>query len=222
MGPARTHRSRHRTALGLGARANLRRFRRGDPAARRIARRSSSSPSPPPRRATARPCCTVTSTSSRRSATGPTGSAPYDPVRRDDRLYARGVGDDGYSTFAALLAVEAMEAPRHPPRSLRRTHRSQRGERQPGPRGLPRRSEGAPGPGRTHDLSRLGRAHLRPAVGDLVTARGRERRPRDRGPRPGPTQRFGQRRRAVVVSDPSSVARSRRGRHDRRGTGPAR
>src|SRR6202142_1240663 len=38
------------------------------------------------------------------------GLAPYDPVRRDDRLYARGVGDDGYSTFAALLAVEAMEA----------------------------------------------------------------------------------------------------------------
>jgi acetylornithine deacetylase/succinyl-diaminopimelate desuccinylase-like protein len=38
------------------------------------------------------------------------GLAPYDPVRRDDRLYARGVGDDGYSTFSALLAVEAMEA----------------------------------------------------------------------------------------------------------------
>ncbi len=38
------------------------------------------------------------------------GLGPYDPVRRDDRLYARGVGDDGYSTFAALLAVEAMEA----------------------------------------------------------------------------------------------------------------
>jgi len=38
------------------------------------------------------------------------GLAPYEPVRRDDRLFARGVGDDGYSTFAALLAVEAMEA----------------------------------------------------------------------------------------------------------------
>ena len=38
------------------------------------------------------------------------GLGPYEPVRRDDRLYARGVGDDGYSTFAALLAVEAMEA----------------------------------------------------------------------------------------------------------------
>jgi acetylornithine deacetylase/succinyl-diaminopimelate desuccinylase-like protein len=37
------------------------------------------------------------------------GLGPYDPVRRDDRLYARGVGDDGYSTFSALLAVEAME-----------------------------------------------------------------------------------------------------------------
>ncbi len=38
------------------------------------------------------------------------GLGPYEPVRRDDRLFARGVGDDGYSTFAALLAVEAMEA----------------------------------------------------------------------------------------------------------------
>ncbi|MGB8197457.1 MAG: M20/M25/M40 family metallo-hydrolase [Acidimicrobiales bacterium] len=38
------------------------------------------------------------------------GLAPYEPVRREDRLFARGVGDDGYSTFAALLAVEAMEA----------------------------------------------------------------------------------------------------------------
>jgi len=35
---------------------------------------------------------------------------PYEPVRRDDRLFARGVGDDGYSTYAALLAIEAMEA----------------------------------------------------------------------------------------------------------------
>jgi len=38
------------------------------------------------------------------------GLGPYEPVRREDRLYARGVGDDGYSTFSALLAVEAMEA----------------------------------------------------------------------------------------------------------------
>jgi acetylornithine deacetylase/succinyl-diaminopimelate desuccinylase-like protein len=38
------------------------------------------------------------------------GLGPYEPVRRGDRLFARGVGDDGYSTFSALLAVEAMEA----------------------------------------------------------------------------------------------------------------
>lgn len=38
------------------------------------------------------------------------GLGPYEPVRREDRLYARGVGDDGYSTFSALLAIEAMEA----------------------------------------------------------------------------------------------------------------
>jgi acetylornithine deacetylase/succinyl-diaminopimelate desuccinylase-like protein len=38
------------------------------------------------------------------------GLDPFTPVRRGDRLYARGVADDGYSTFAALLALEAMEA----------------------------------------------------------------------------------------------------------------
>jgi acetylornithine deacetylase/succinyl-diaminopimelate desuccinylase-like protein len=38
------------------------------------------------------------------------GLAPFTPVRRGDRVYARGVADDGYSTFSALLALEAMEA----------------------------------------------------------------------------------------------------------------
>lgn len=38
------------------------------------------------------------------------GLAPYAPVRRGDRLFARGVADDGYSTFAALLALESLEA----------------------------------------------------------------------------------------------------------------
>lgn len=38
------------------------------------------------------------------------GLAPFVPVRRDDRVFARGVADDGYSTFSALLAIEAMEA----------------------------------------------------------------------------------------------------------------
>jgi acetylornithine deacetylase/succinyl-diaminopimelate desuccinylase-like protein len=37
------------------------------------------------------------------------GLSPYNPVRRGDRLYARGVADDGYSAFSALLAIEAME-----------------------------------------------------------------------------------------------------------------
>ncbi|HEY1824619.1 MAG TPA: M20/M25/M40 family metallo-hydrolase [Acidimicrobiales bacterium] len=37
------------------------------------------------------------------------GLAPYTPVRRGDRLYARGVADDGYACFAALTAIEAME-----------------------------------------------------------------------------------------------------------------
>lgn len=38
------------------------------------------------------------------------GLAPYTPIRRGDRLYARGVADDGYSTFAALLALEELES----------------------------------------------------------------------------------------------------------------
>jgi acetylornithine deacetylase/succinyl-diaminopimelate desuccinylase-like protein len=38
------------------------------------------------------------------------GLSPYAPVRRGDRLYARGVADDGYSAFSALLAIEALEA----------------------------------------------------------------------------------------------------------------
>jgi acetylornithine deacetylase/succinyl-diaminopimelate desuccinylase-like protein len=37
------------------------------------------------------------------------GLGPFSPVRRGDRLYARGVADDGYSTFSALLAIEEME-----------------------------------------------------------------------------------------------------------------
>jgi acetylornithine deacetylase/succinyl-diaminopimelate desuccinylase-like protein len=37
------------------------------------------------------------------------GLAPFAPVRRGDRLYARGVADDGYAVFSALTAIEAME-----------------------------------------------------------------------------------------------------------------
>ena len=36
------------------------------------------------------------------------GLGPFTPVRRGDRVYARGVSDDGYSTFAALLALEQL------------------------------------------------------------------------------------------------------------------
>jgi acetylornithine deacetylase/succinyl-diaminopimelate desuccinylase-like protein len=37
------------------------------------------------------------------------GLDPYVPVVRDNRLYARGVSDDGYAIFSALSAIEAME-----------------------------------------------------------------------------------------------------------------
>jgi acetylornithine deacetylase/succinyl-diaminopimelate desuccinylase-like protein len=37
------------------------------------------------------------------------GLAPFSPTRRGDRLYARGVADDGYAVFSALTAIEAME-----------------------------------------------------------------------------------------------------------------
>ena len=38
------------------------------------------------------------------------GLEPFSPVRRGDRLFARGVADDGYAVFSAVLALEALEA----------------------------------------------------------------------------------------------------------------
>jgi acetylornithine deacetylase/succinyl-diaminopimelate desuccinylase-like protein len=35
---------------------------------------------------------------------------PWTPVRRGQRLFGRGAGDDGYAVFAALTAIEAVEA----------------------------------------------------------------------------------------------------------------
>jgi acetylornithine deacetylase/succinyl-diaminopimelate desuccinylase-like protein len=37
-------------------------------------------------------------------------AGPWVPVRRGDRLFGRGAGDDGYAAFAALTAIEALEA----------------------------------------------------------------------------------------------------------------
>ena len=38
------------------------------------------------------------------------GLDPFEPVRRGDQIFARGIADDGYSAFSALLALEALEA----------------------------------------------------------------------------------------------------------------
>ena len=35
---------------------------------------------------------------------------PWTPVRRGDRLFGRGAGDDGYAAFAALTAMETLQA----------------------------------------------------------------------------------------------------------------
>ncbi len=35
---------------------------------------------------------------------------PWTPVRRGNRLFGRGAGDDGYAAFAALTAIEAVQA----------------------------------------------------------------------------------------------------------------
>jgi len=40
------------------------------------------------------------------------GTGPWTPLRRGDKLYGRGVGDDGYATFAALTAIQALQEQR--------------------------------------------------------------------------------------------------------------
>jgi acetylornithine deacetylase/succinyl-diaminopimelate desuccinylase-like protein len=42
------------------------------------------------------------------------GTGPWTPVRKGDRLFGRGVGDDGYATFSALTAIESLQAARVP------------------------------------------------------------------------------------------------------------
>jgi acetylornithine deacetylase/succinyl-diaminopimelate desuccinylase-like protein len=37
------------------------------------------------------------------------GLGPWTPVRRGDRLYGRGAGDDGYAAFAAVTAIQALQ-----------------------------------------------------------------------------------------------------------------
>jgi acetylornithine deacetylase/succinyl-diaminopimelate desuccinylase-like protein len=37
-------------------------------------------------------------------------AGPWTPVRRGDRLFGRGAGDDGYACFAALTAIETLQA----------------------------------------------------------------------------------------------------------------
>ena len=114
---------------------------------------------------------TATSTSSRRSATGRRASTPTS--RCDGAIVSTRAASPTTATpvFSASRAIEAMEAQRHSSRALRRPHRSERGERQQGPRGVPRRSGRAPGRRRATDLPRLGRSHLRPPLGHDVASR---------------------------------------------------
>ena len=42
------------------------------------------------------------------------GLGPWIPARKGERLFGRGVGDDGYATFSALTAIEALQARRIP------------------------------------------------------------------------------------------------------------
>jgi acetylornithine deacetylase/succinyl-diaminopimelate desuccinylase-like protein len=42
------------------------------------------------------------------------GLGPWIPARKGDRLFGRGVGDDGYAIFSALTAIEALQAARVP------------------------------------------------------------------------------------------------------------
>ena len=42
------------------------------------------------------------------------GLGPWTPARTGDRLFGRGVGDDGYATFSALTAIEALQNARVP------------------------------------------------------------------------------------------------------------
>src|SRR5258706_113878 len=60
---------------------------------------------------------------------------------------------------------------------MRRLHRDVRGERQLRPSRLSRGARAAHGRRRARDRARLGRGQLRPAVGDDVAARSRERHP---------------------------------------------
>ena len=45
------------------------------------------------------------------------GLGPWTPVLRGDRLYGRGGADDGYSIFAALIAIAAVHEAGRPARA---------------------------------------------------------------------------------------------------------
>ena len=67
------------------------------------------------------------------------GLGPWEPVVDGDRLYGRGGADDGYSTFAALTALEAVRAAGGSHARCVVAHRGERGVGQPRPARPPRR-----------------------------------------------------------------------------------
>jgi len=129
------------------------------------------------------------------------GLAPFAPVRRGDRVYARRRRRRRVLNLLGPARLESSKPTTFPTR-VACTHRSERGERQLRPRVAPRRLGRAPGPVELLICLDSGRS-LTTGCGDDLTARGRDRR----GERGGPRTRRAQRCRERVVPSSFRVLR---------------